>query len=83
MCVCVCACVCARARVRAFVHEVSVAIAIVKHPVLPLYVEDGRCRNLLYYYYWLDVENSRLVGRKSRLFNLRGENVALCVTRLC
>ena len=79
-------CVCARTRFCVCVcvgGYFSVAIAIVKCPVLPLYVEDGRCRNLLYYYYWLDVENSRLVGRKSRLFNLRGENVALCVTRLC
>ena len=30
---------------------VSVAITTVKCPVLPLYVEDGRCRNFLDYYY--------------------------------
>ena len=37
-CVCVSECVCVRACV------CNVAIAIVKRPVLPLYVEEGRCR---------------------------------------
>ena len=40
MCVCVCVCVCVCARV---CMCVSVASAIVKRPVLPLYVEDERC----------------------------------------
>ena len=48
MCVCVCVCVCG-ACVRGCV---SVAIAIVKRPVLPLYVEEGHCRNFLYYYHY-------------------------------
>ena len=60
--VCVCVCVCARARahVRASLCAwvgvrgcVSVAIAVVQRSVLPLYVEDRRCTNLLYYYYCL------------------------------
>ena len=51
--VCVCVCVCVCVRVVAWVCEgvdVSVAIAIVKRPVLPLDVEGGRSRNFLYYY---------------------------------
>ena len=43
--VCVCACVCVG-------WCVSVAIAIVKRPVLPLYVEGGRRTNFLYHYYY-------------------------------
>ena len=39
-------CVCVRACVSACV---SVAIAIAKRPVLPLYVEDRRCSNFLYF----------------------------------
>ena len=46
MCVCVCVW---GSGVRVGVC-VSVAIAIVKRPVLPLDVEDGRCRNFLYFY---------------------------------
>ena len=30
---------------------VSVASAIVRRPVLPLYVEDGRCTDFLYYHF--------------------------------
>ena len=40
---CVCVCVCAR---------VCVVSVIVKRPVLPLCVVDGRSRNPLYYYYY-------------------------------
>ena len=50
MCVCVflCVCVCVDRRV-------SVASATVKRPVIPLYVEDGRCTNFPHYYsYQLD-----------------------------
>ena len=42
-CVCVCVCVCAC---------VCVVSVIVKRPVLPLCVADGRSRNPLYYYYY-------------------------------
>ena len=58
MCVCACACggvcVCVRARARGCVRAcvgryVSLAIAIAKRPVLPLDVEEGRCRNFLYH----------------------------------
>ena len=57
VCVCVCVCVCARARVRACVHVcvcvcVCVVSVIVKRPVLPPSVVDGRSRNPLYYYYY-------------------------------
>ena len=49
----VCACVCVRACVCVCVGGcISVAVAIVKRPVLPLCVEDGRCRNFLYHYYY-------------------------------
>ena len=52
MCVCVCvfSCVCVYVCVWGVCVGgcVSVAIAIVKRPVLPLYVEDGRCTNFLY-----------------------------------
>ena len=44
----VCVCMCVRACVRACVCVVSV---IVKRPVLPPSVVDGRSRNPLYYYY--------------------------------
>ena len=47
--VCVCVCVYACACVGGCV---SVAIGIVKRPVHPLYVEDGRCRNFLYCYFF-------------------------------
>ena len=46
-CVCVCVCACVRACVRACVCVVS---EIVKRPVLPPCVVDGRSRNPLYYY---------------------------------
>ena len=63
VCVCVfararaCVCVCAHARVRACVHVcvcvcVCVVSVIVKRPVLPPSVVDGRSRNPLYYYYY-------------------------------
>ena len=58
VCVRACVCVCVCARVRACVHvcvwggRVSV---IVKHPVLPRSVVDGRSRNPLYYYYYINV----------------------------
>jgi len=49
---CVCAChVCVRARVRACHVCVCVVSVIVKRPVLPPSVVDGRSRNPLYYYY--------------------------------
>ena len=67
MCVCVCGCVCAcvRACVRACVCVgvcvcrcvsicVNVASAIVKLPVPPLYVEDERCKYVLYILYYYD-----------------------------
>ena len=59
--VCVCArarvCVCVRARARACVRVcvcacVCVVSVIVKRPVLPPSVVDGRSRNPLYYYYY-------------------------------
>ena len=50
LCVCVCVCVCVRARARACVC-VCVVSVIVKRPVLPPSVVDGRSRNPLYYYY--------------------------------
>ena len=43
MCVRVCVYVCVSVN-----RCVSVASAIVKRPVLPLYVEDGRCTNFFY-----------------------------------
>ena len=56
---CVCVCVCVRARVRACVREcvracvrACVVSVIVKRPVLPPSVVDGRSRNPLYYYYY-------------------------------
>ena len=51
-CVCVCVCVCVRACVRACVCVsvcVCVVSVIVKRPVLPPRVVDGRSRNPLYY----------------------------------
>ena len=42
-CMCVCVCVCA-----------CVVSVIVKRPVLPPSVVDGRSRNPLYYYYYYD-----------------------------
>ena len=51
MCMSVYVCVCARVRV-CVGGCVSVAIAIVKRSVLPVYVEVGRCANFLYYYYY-------------------------------
>ena len=56
MCVFWCACV----RVG---RCVSVVIAIVKRPVLPLYVEDGRCTNLSYYFFLL-ILFLRMLGRR-------------------
>ena len=43
-CVGVVVCVCGE-------RYVGVASAIVKRPVFPFYVEDGRCTNFRYYYY--------------------------------
>ena len=49
--VCVCVCVRARTRVRACVRVcVCVVSVIVKRPMLPPSVVDGRSRNPLYYY---------------------------------
>ena len=64
LCQCVCVCVCvrvrARARARACMRScvrvcvcVCVVSVIVKRPVLPPSVVDGRSRNPLYYYYYL------------------------------
>ena len=54
-CVCVCAyvCVCVCAYVCVCVLCVCVVSVIVKRPVLPPSVVDGRSRNPLYYYYML------------------------------
>ena len=52
MCECVCVCVCVYVCVCMCVCVVSV---IVKRPVLPPCVVDGRSRNLLYYYYYIEV----------------------------
>ena len=56
-----CACVRARTRARACVRAcvslcvcVCVVSVIVKHPVLPPNVVDGRSRNPLYYYYYVE-----------------------------
>ena len=46
-CVCVCVCVCVCTCV-----GWCVSVAIVKRPVLPLYVEDGLCTNFLHHYYY-------------------------------
>ena len=54
VCVCVCECVCVCACVRACMRAcvcVCVISVIVKRPVLPPSVVDGRSRNPLYYYY--------------------------------
>ena len=48
MCVCVCVCVCE-------CECVCVVSVIVKRPVLPPSVVDGRSRNPLYYYYYYSV----------------------------
>ena len=51
--VCVCVCMCVRACVRVYVRvcvRVCVVSVIVKRPVLPPSVVDGRSRNPLYYY---------------------------------
>ena len=53
-----CARVCVRACVRVCVCVVSV---IVKRPVLPPSVVDGRSRNPLYYYYYVAFETSNTV----------------------
>ena len=50
---CVCMCVCAYACMCVCVHAcVCVVSVIVKRPVLPPSVVDGRSRNPLYYYYY-------------------------------
>ena len=48
---CVCACTRTRTRAHACVH-VCVISVIVKCPVLPPSVVDGRSRNPLHYYYY-------------------------------
>ena len=53
--VCMRVCVCVRARLRACVRAcvcVCVVSVIVKRPVLPPSVVEGRSRNPLYYYYY-------------------------------
>ena len=60
VCVSVCVCVgaCVRACVRACVCFVCVVSVIVKRPVLPPYVVDGRYRNPLVLYYYVSEARS-------------------------
>ena len=74
VCVCVCVCVCACTCVCACVHAcmcvcVCVVSVIVKHPVLPPSVVDGRSRNPLYYYYYY------LCGGLPLLYNTLKQNM--------
>ena len=65
VCVCVRACVCVRSCVCVRVCVVSV---IVKRPVLPPNVVDGRSRNpLYYYYYYMSQSSQKMVLGTSRL----------------
>ena len=65
MCVCVCVCVC-------------VVSVIVKHPVLPPSVVDGRSRNPLYYYYYLKQNEAKpepVHNQQTKGVNWRSKNV--------
>ena len=67
VCVCVRACMCVCACVRACVC-VCVVSVIVKRPVLPPNVVDGRSRNpLYYYYYYMSQSSQKMVLGTSRL----------------
>ena len=52
VCVCVCMCVCVCVYVG--VYMCNIASAIVKLPMPPLYVEDERCKYVLYILYYYD-----------------------------
>ena len=61
VCVCVCACAFVRSCVRARVCVCVVSI-IVKRPLLPPSVVDGRSRNPLYYYYYYQLSSVKLAS---------------------
>ena len=61
---------------------VSVVSVIVKHPVLPPCVVDGRCRNPLYYYcyYWILPNQRTCLSNENtiKLYTREYNNLKLC-----